>query len=107
MRKLFLVLASLFTVLSVVFAFLPLGTLGLIPVGIAILFGFLTLKKSDINQRKLVKVLLVFAFLSLIIITGKEFFIKDEIAKDNVFENQKKATKKEAKKELEELEGLE
>lgn len=107
MRKLFLVLASLFTVLSVVFAFLPLGTLGLIPVGIAILFGLLAFQKSDVNARKLVKVLLVFAFLSLIIITGKEFFIKEEIAKDNVFENQKKATKKEAKKELEELEGLE
>lgn len=107
MRKLFLVITSIFTVLSVVFAFLPLGTLGLIPVGIALLFGFLALQKSDVVQGKLVKVLLVFAALSLITIAGKEFFIKDEVAKDTTFEKQKIATKKEAKKELEELEDLE
>lgn len=107
MRKLFLVVASIFTVLSIVFAFLPLGTLGLIPVGIALLFGVLAFQKSNDNQRKLIKVLLVFSVLSLIIIAGKELFIKDEIAKDTTFENQKKATKKEAKKELEVLEDLE
>lgn len=107
MRKLFLITASVFTVLSVVFAFLPLGTLGLIPVGIAILFGFLAFQKSDVAQKKLVKVLLAFTVLALITIAGKELFMKDEVAKDVIFENQKQATKKEAKKELEELESLE
>ena len=52
MRQLFLVIASIFTVLSVVFAFLPLGTLALVPIGIALLFGFLALKKSDTKQAK-------------------------------------------------------
>jgi hypothetical protein len=107
MRKLFLVITSIFTILSVVFVFLPLGTLGLIPVGVALLFGFLALQKSDVVQGKLVKVLMVFAALSLITIAGKEFFIKDEVAKDTTFEKQKIATKKEAEKELEELEDLE
>jgi hypothetical protein len=50
---------------------------------------------------------MVFAALSLITIAGKEFFIKDEVAKDTTFEKQKIATKKEAEKELEELEDLE
>ena len=60
MRKIFLVLASVFTTLSIVFAFLPLGTLGLIPIGIALLFGYLAFRKSDDSQKKLVKVLLLF-----------------------------------------------
>ena len=58
MRKLFLIIASVFTILSIVFAFLPLGTLGLLPVGIALLFGFITLRKSNATQAKLIKVLL-------------------------------------------------
>ena len=78
MRKLFLVIASIFTTLSIVFAFLPLGTLALIPIGISILFGFLTLKKSDLKQQKVVKVILLFAVLSLVFVVGKEIFTKDD-----------------------------
>lgn len=107
MRKIFLVLASVFTTLSIVFAFLPLGTLGLIPIGIALLFGYLAFRKSDDSQKKLVKVLLLFSALSLIAIIGKEVLLQDEIAKDAVFEKEKIETKKESQKELEELEGLE
>ena len=107
MRKIFLVLASVFTTLSIVFAFLPLGTLGLIPIGIALLFGYLAFRKSDDSQKKLVKVLLLFSALSLIAIIGKEVLVQDEIAKDAVFEKEKIETKKESQKELEELEGLE
>ena len=107
MRKIFLVLASVFTTLSIVFAFLPLGTLGLIPIVIALLFGYLAFQKSDDSQKKLVKVLLLFSTLSLIAVIGKEVLVQDEIAKDAVFEKEKIETKKESQKELEELEGLE
>lgn len=107
MRKLFLVIASIFTALSIVFAFLPLGTLALLPVGIALLFGFLALKKSDANQAKLIKVLLLFSVLSLIVIVGKEVFTKDEVVADKQFDQKKVESKKEAQKDLEELEGLE
>ena len=104
MRQLFLVIASIFTVLSVVFAFLPLGTLALIPVGIALLFGFLALKKSDTKQAKWVKVLLVVSVLSLVFVVGKEFLTKDEVELDKQFDAKKVESKKEAQKELEDLE---
>ena len=104
MRQLFLVIASVFTVLSVVFAFLPLGTLALIPVGIALLFGFLALKKSDAKQAKWVKVLLVVSVLSLVFVVGKEFLTKDEVQVDQQFDAKKVESKKEAQKELEGLE---
>lgn len=104
MRQLFLVIASIFTVLSVVFAFLPLGTLALIPVGIALLFGFLALKKSDTKQAKWVKVLLVVSVLSLVFVVGKEFLTKDEVELDKQFDVKRLESKKEAQKELEDLE---
>ena len=106
MRKLFLVLASIFTALSIVFAFLPLGTLALIPIGIAILFGFLALKKSDLKQRKAIKVILLFAILSLVVVVGKEIFMKDEVEVDKQFDTKKSESKKDAKKDLEELDDL-
>ena len=106
MRKLFLVLAIIFTALSIVFAYLPLGTLALIPIGIAILFGFLALKKSDIKQQKVVKVTLLFAILSLVAVVGKEVFTKDEVVIDKQFDTKKVESEKEAKKDLEDLEGL-
>jgi intracellular septation protein A len=107
MRQLFLVIASIFTVLSVVFAFLPLGTLALIPIGIALVFGFLTLKKSNENQAKWVKGFLFITFLSLLFVIGKEVFTKDEVEVDQQFETEKVESKNNAQKELEELEDLE
>ena len=104
MRQLFLVIASIFTVLSVVFAFLPLGTLALVPIGVALLFGFLALKKSDTKQAKWVKVLLVVSVLSLVFVVGKEFLTKDEVQVDQQFDAKKVESKKEAQKELEGLE---
>ena len=107
MRQVYLVIAGIFTTLSIVFAFLPLGTLAIIPIGIAILFGILALKKSDAKQGKLVKVLLLFAILSLVFVVGKEVFTKDEVVVDKQFDTKKAESKKEAKKDLEELEDLE
>ena len=104
MRKLFLVIASIFTVLGVVFTFLPLGTLALLPIGIGILFGFLALKKSDVKQAKWVKVLLVISVIALVFVVGKELFSKDEVEVDSQFEAKKLESKQEAQKELEDLE---
>ena len=104
MRQLFLVIASIFTFLSVVLAFLPLGTLALVPIGIALLFGFLALKKSDTKQAKWVKVLLVVSVLSLVFVVGKEFLTKDEVELDKQFDVKRLESKKEAQKELEDLE---
>ncbi len=104
MRQLFLVIAIIFTVLSVVFAFLPLGTLALVPIGIALLFGFLALKKSNVKQAKWVKVMLFVSILSLVFVVGKEIFINEAVETDQQFEIQKLESKEEAQKELEDLE---
>ena len=104
MRQLFLVIASIFTVLGVVFTFLPLGTLALLPIGIGMLFGFIALKKSDVKQAKWVKVLLVISVIALFFVVGKELFTKDEVEVDSQFEAKKLESKQEAQKELEDLE---
>lgn len=104
MRQLFLGITVFFTILSAVFAFLPLGTLALIPIGIALIFGFLAIKKSDLGQAKWVKLFLAITILSLLIVVGKVIFITDAVEKDQQFETQKLESKEEAQKELEELE---
>ena len=107
MRKTTLILASVFTVLGIVFSFLPLGTLALIPILLALIFSFVTFSKSETELKKLPKMLLIVGVVCLLFVVSKEFFIKDEVAIDQKFEETKKETKAEAKKELEEIEGLE
>jgi len=107
MRKLFLILALVFTVLAIVFSVLPMDTLAFLPVGLAILFSLLLLRKSEDGQKKFPKVLLFIGVLCSTYVMGKTLLIKDEVAKDTQFEEQKIENKKEAKKDLEELEGLE
>ncbi len=107
MRKLFLILALVFTVLAIVFSVLPMDTLAFLPVGLAIAFSLLLLRKSEDGQKKFPKVLLFIGVLCSTYVMGKTLLIKDEVAKDTKFEEQKIENKKEAKKDLEELEGLE
>lgn len=107
MRKTFLILAIIFTLIGVVFTALPLDTLALAPIGLALVFVYIAFKKSSIEERKLPKRLFIIAYLCAIIVIGKTYFIKEEVAIDTKFEQEKIDTKQEAKKDLEELEGLE
>jgi len=107
MRKLFLILACIFTVLALVFSIMPMDTLAFLPIGLALVFSLLLLKKSDDKQKQFPKILLFVGVLCSTFVVGKTLLIKDEIAKDTKFEEQKIETKQEAKKELEEIEGLE
>lgn len=104
MRKLFVVLAVIFTILGIVFAFLPLGTLALLPVGLGLIFGLIAFIQSDINQKNVPKWILIVAGVTLIVVIGKETLIKDEVAKDVQFEQKKIESKKEDLKDLEDLE---
>ena len=56
------------------------------------------------NQKKLPNILLLLCVLSSLFVLGKTLLVKDEVVKDAKFENEKMETKKEAKKELEDLE---
>lgn len=107
MRKLFLILTVVFSILGITFTILPLDTLAFLPIGLALIFGLLTLKQSEASQKKLPKILLVIAALCSAVVLGKTLLIEDEVATDTQFEQQKIETKQEAQKELEELEGLE
>lgn len=104
MRKLFLVLGILFTIVSIVFSALPMDTIAFLPIGLAMIFCLLLLKKSEANQKKLPNFLLILCVISSLFVLGKTLLIKDEVVKDTKFEKEKIETKKEAKKELEDLE---
>lgn len=104
MRKLFLILGISFTVLAIAFSVLPMDTLAFLPIGLALVFCLLLLKKSNENQKIIPNILLLLCVLSSVFVLGKTLLIKDEVQKDIRFEKQKIETKQEAKKELEDLE---
>ncbi|HLA54861.1 MAG TPA: hypothetical protein VK623_02070, partial [Flavobacterium sp.] len=72
-----------------------------------LIFGFIAFKMSAEDQKRVPKVVLIIAALSLAGVIGKEVFIKDEVEVDKQFEQKKIESEKEAKKDLEELDGLE
>ena len=103
MRKTLIVLAFLFALLGIVFAILPMGTLGILPVGLSLIFGALAYYKSAPTDKNVPKWLLIVAALTLVVVIGKSL-IPDEVAKDNAFEQKKIESKQEDLKDLEELE---
>ena len=104
MRKLLVVLAIIFTVLAIVFAYLPMDTIAFLPIGLAIVFSLFLLKKSDENQKQLPTILLLLCVLSSVFVLGKTLLVKDKVEKDTKFEKQKIESKKEDVKDLEGLE---
>ncbi|MFM7018544.1 hypothetical protein [Flavobacterium sp.] len=104
MRKTLVITAVIFTLISVLFTILPLDTLALAPIGLALLFNFLAFKKSDAKQRKFTKRLFIITYICALVVLGKTYLIKDKVAVDIKFEQQKVESKKE---DLKDLEGLE
>ncbi len=104
MRKLLVVLAIIFTALEIIFSALPLDTIAFLPIGLAMIFCLLLLKKSAVNQKKLPNILLLLCVVSSLFVLGKTLLVKDQVVKDTKFEKEKMETKIEAKKELEDLE---
>ncbi len=107
MRKVFNVLAVLFIIVGIIFAILPMGTLGLLPVGLAVIFSGLAFIISDDDKKKFPKILLLISALLLVVVMIKAYAIPNEVAEDTQFEQQKVESNIEDIKDLEELEGLE
>lgn len=107
MRKLLIVLTITLAVLGIVFTVLPMGTLAFIPVGAAILISIITISLSKGNQKMFPKYLLLASFMVFLAVVAKDVFVKDQVVTDQQFDTNKEESKQEAKKELEELEGLE
>ncbi|HET7732855.1 MAG TPA: hypothetical protein VFK73_03375 [Paludibacter sp.] len=103
MKKILIYFASFFAVLGIAFTILPLGTIALLPVMIALLLAFLSFKFSDLKQRKFSRIVLIISALTLLVIVGKEVFIKDEVVLDKQFEQKKIESKQE---DIKDLEGL-
>ena len=104
MRKVFNVLAVLFIIIGIAFAILPMGTLGLLPTGLAVIFSGLAFFISEADAKKFPKWLLIISALLLIIVVAKAM-MPDEVAADTEFEQQKIESKNEDLKDLEALEG--
>jgi preprotein translocase subunit SecG len=103
MRKITIVLAFIFAILGIVFAILPMGTLGVLPVGLSLLFGGIAFAKSYASNRNVPKWLLIVAGITLVVILVRSF-IPDEVEQDAQFEQKKIESKQE---DLKDLEGLE
>ena len=106
MRKTLLILSFVFVILSIVFSILPFDTLALLPIGVALILIFITFKKSETNQRKLVKWLFAITYICAIFVLGKTYLIKDEVVKDKQFEQQKIESQKQDQQDLHDLEGI-
>lgn len=105
MRKLSIILASLFAVLGIIFTALPTEKYGLICGGIAILFSLIALKKSETNQKQFPKIIMVVSALIIAAAACFLLFTKSDVVKvDKQFEQKKIESKKEDVKELEGLE---
>lgn len=107
MKKVYLILALVFAVISIVFTILPMGTISFLPIVPAIIFAFLAMRNADGRTLHASRLILFVSASMLLIVIGKEIFVKDEIVVDKQFEQKKVETQKEDVKELEELEGLE
>jgi hypothetical protein len=105
MRKVLIVLAFIFAIFGIAFAILPMGTLGVLPIGLSLIFGVLALLKSSPEQKNVPKWLLIASALILVVIVGRSF-VPDEVEKDVQFEQKKAESKQEDLKDLEELEDL-
>ena len=104
MRGLFSFLAYAFTALSIVFSLMPMDTIAFLPIGLALAFSLLFLRKSKENQKKIPNILMFVCVLCSAYVIGKTIFVKDKVEKDTKFEQQKQQSNQESKKELEDLE---
>jgi preprotein translocase subunit SecG len=105
MRKALIVLAFIFVVIGIPFAILPLGTLGVLPAGLSLVFGLLAFFKSPAGHKNVPKWLMILAGLLLVVIIAKAM-VPDEVVKDTEFEQKKIESKQEDLKDLEQLEDL-
>ena len=103
MRKFFNISAVVFAVLGIVLTILPMGTIALLPIVIAIVLAALGFRISTTTQRLFPKIILIVSALTFLVVIGKEVFVKDQVVVDKQFEQKKEESKKE---DIKDLEGL-
>ena len=104
MRKLFIILSAVFTVVGLVFAILPMGSIAFLPIILAIVLALVAMWKSNDNQKKIPRWILIIALAILVLVTVKVVFVKDKVVVDQQFIQENVDSKEEAQQELEGLE---
>ena len=106
MRKFLIILTIFFLVFSLIFVILPMGTIALLPTGLAMAGGILAFVKSEPALRKMSKWLMITAIALFVVALGKVIFVKNEAENDQVFLQEQIQSTEEAQQELEELDEM-
>lgn len=106
MRKFLIILTVFFLVFSLIFVILPMGTIALLPTGLAMAGGILAFVKSEPALRKMPKWLMITAIALFVVALGKVIFVKNEAENDQVFLQEQIQSTEEAQQELEELDEM-
>jgi EamA domain-containing membrane protein RarD len=104
MTRLFIILSIVFAVFGIAFTILPMGTIALIPIALALVFAFIAILRQ--REKLFPKILFLLIFVNLLTVIGKEVFVKDVVEADQQFESVKEQSEQEAQKELEDFENL-
>ena len=103
MRKILISSASFFALLGVVLTILPFGTIALLPIVLALVLALFAFRISNLNQRRFTRIILIISAVTLLVVIGKDIFVKDVVAVDKQFEKNKVESKKD---DIKDLEGL-
>ncbi len=103
MFKFLTYLSFFFLLIGAIFTILPMGTLAFLPLLFSIVLIVLTIKNKNNTQKKIIKIIIFSSSLAILIVIGKEIFVKDKVATDLKFKQEQMDSKKDAQKELEGL----
>ncbi len=106
-RIVFILIAAIAAFIGIIMAILPLGTIGILPGGIAAIVGLAAYGISK-KQEKPTKVALLFVVIGILVVItsgSKSIWSKDEIADDQELVQKEEESKKEAIEDLKEIES--
>ncbi|QLE02336.1 hypothetical protein HX109_12495 [Galbibacter sp. BG1] len=106
MRITLIILSAVALVIAVIFAILPLGTIALIPILIALLLALILKYKYSKGQKQLMpNIFLGVAILCGVIVISKSLFAEEKVVEDTQYEERIEESQEEAIEELEEIES--
>ncbi|SEM13765.1 hypothetical protein SAMN04487910_4245 [Aquimarina amphilecti] len=107
MRIVLISIAALASLLGIIMAILPFGTIGVLPGIVALLAGFgaFYISKKKQKPQKLSLMFLTIGVLIIVASGSKSLWVKDEIAVDTEFQQKEEQSKEEAIEELKEIES--
>lgn len=106
--KLFSVLGIIGAVLGLLFSFLPISNLAIIPAIFGLILGFIayySAKKKNLNFS-FARVVILLSLVAIIILVGKQLFTENKVNEDIEFIEKEKQSEEDAVKDLEELDEL-